>query len=262
MKAWIGGSLLFLLNKHFPKGSELHKLFNKNNLKILYSCLPSYDAILKGINTNKINATKTRANGSKACNSEGVRNKGCIGKEMCEEISVVYEATVHLNENGIYKRTYVGMTDGKLKYQIRKHYIGFKYKRYRNSTPLSGFIWKLQESKSTFQIEWDIVESKPAYKKGQKLCRLCVWEKKWIERLDGQESLNLNKEFMSKCPHKWKFAWKWLARITDVENVELLRHTMQPNFDTLKTISFLFLKFSKIYVFQNLNFFEALNFLG
>ena len=42
-----------------------------------------------------------------------------------------------------------------------------------------------------------------------------------------------SQEFVSKCPHKWKFR---LARITDVENVDLLRHTIQPNFDTPQTV--------------------------
>ena len=60
VKTRIGGSLFDTLNKHFPKGSELHKLFNKNTIKISYSYLPNFDAILKGINNNKINATMTK----------------------------------------------------------------------------------------------------------------------------------------------------------------------------------------------------------
>lgn len=106
------------------------------------------------------------------------------------------------------------MTEGKLNDRIRKHCIDFKYKRYKNRTAISRFIWELHESKSTFQIKWDVLESKPAYKKGQQLCKLCVCKKKWIARLDVPESVNSNKEFVSKCPHNWNFR---LARITDVE---------------------------------------------
>ena len=120
------------------------------------------------------------------------------------------------------------MTRGKLKDRVSKHYTDFKYERYRNSTTLSKFIWELQKSNSTFQIEWDILESKPAYKKGQKFCKLCICEKKWISLLAGKERLNSNNEFVSKCPHKWKFR---LGRITDIKNVDLLKHTIQPNYD-------------------------------
>ena len=126
------------------------------------------------------------------------------------------------------------MTEGRLKDRISKHYTDFKYKRYRNNTTLSGYIWKLQESDTTFQIEWDIVESKKPYRKGQTYCSLCTCEKKWIARFDGSNSLNSNKEYVSKCPHKWKFR---LARITDTENVDLLRHTIQPSSDTSLTAS-------------------------
>ena len=70
------------------------------------------------------------------------------------------------------------MTEGKLKDRISKHYTDFKHQRYRNSTTLSIFIWKLQEDNTTFQIEWDVVESKKSYRKGQTHCSLCACEKK------------------------------------------------------------------------------------
>ena len=44
----------------------------------------------------------------------------------------------------------------------------------------------------------------------------------------GKENLNSNNEFISKCPHKWKFR---LGRITDIEDVDLLKHTIQPNYN-------------------------------
>ena len=234
VKTKIGGSLFFILNKHFPKGSELHKLFNKTTVKISYSCLPNFDAILKGMNNCKLNTAMTKndkpANMKKICNSDGVCNRGCIAKDKCEEKSVVYKATVHMNKNGIQKRTYVGMTEGKLKDRISKHYTDFKHQRYRNSTTLSSFIWKLQEENTTFQIEWDVVESKKSYRKGQTHCSLCACEKKWIAKLDGPDSLNSNKEYVSKCPHKWKFR---LARITDTEGVDLLKHTIRTDSEAI-----------------------------
>ena len=84
VKTRIGGSFFYMLNKHFPKESELHKLFNKNTLKVSYSCLPNLDAILKGTNTNKINSVETKsdnkADKTNNCNLDGVCNMGCIVK--------------------------------------------------------------------------------------------------------------------------------------------------------------------------------------
>ena len=38
VKTTIGKILLSLLKKHFPKKNKLHKIFNKNNVKISCSC--------------------------------------------------------------------------------------------------------------------------------------------------------------------------------------------------------------------------------
>ena len=37
----VGKAFLSLLDKHFPPHSKYHKLFNRNNVKISYSCLPN-----------------------------------------------------------------------------------------------------------------------------------------------------------------------------------------------------------------------------
>ena len=38
----IGKTFLTLLDKHFPKTNKFHKIFNKNNVKVSYSCLPNF----------------------------------------------------------------------------------------------------------------------------------------------------------------------------------------------------------------------------
>ena len=39
-KTKIGKLFLNLLDKHFPPHNKLHKLFNRTNVKISYSCIP------------------------------------------------------------------------------------------------------------------------------------------------------------------------------------------------------------------------------
>ena len=38
-----------ILNKHFPKHSPFHKLFNRNNVKLSYSCTPSVSSIISSL---------------------------------------------------------------------------------------------------------------------------------------------------------------------------------------------------------------------
>ena len=46
----IGKSFLKLIDKHFPKTNKFHKIFNRNNVKISYSCLPNFANKIKSHN--------------------------------------------------------------------------------------------------------------------------------------------------------------------------------------------------------------------
>ena len=41
---------LNLIEKHFPRSSKLHKIFNKNTVKVSYSCTQNMSQIIKGHN--------------------------------------------------------------------------------------------------------------------------------------------------------------------------------------------------------------------
>ena len=229
MRTRIGGTVFYLLSKYFPPGSNYHHVVNKNTVKVSYCCLPNMDTIIKGINkkllSNKESKNENERSEIKNCNTQGVCEKGCRAKGKCETSSVVYKATVHVNDKTYYKRVYAGMTEGKLKNRISKHYSDFKYISRKNSTSLSNFIWKLQDDNKTFQIEWDILEHSRAYKKGDRFCHLCVSEKEWIAKLDPTTRINSSDEYVSKCPHQRKFK---LGRIENTESIDLMKHTIIP----------------------------------
>ena len=57
VKTNIGRTFLQLVDKHFPKSSHLHKIFNRNSIKISYSCLNNVKTTIKDHNT-KIRSTQ------------------------------------------------------------------------------------------------------------------------------------------------------------------------------------------------------------
>ena len=73
VKTNIGGSFLRLIRKHFPKGSALGKLFNKNNVKISYSCTTNMASLIKKHNTTMLKPAEPPAQ----CN--------CRVKTSCQE---------------------------------------------------------------------------------------------------------------------------------------------------------------------------------
>ena len=56
----IGKILLSLLKKHFPKKNKLHKIFNKNNIKISYSCMSNISSIIAGHNKSLLQPKITK----------------------------------------------------------------------------------------------------------------------------------------------------------------------------------------------------------
>ena len=51
----VGKRFLNLLDKHFPPNNQLHKIFNRNTVKVSYSCTPNVGSIIKSHNKNLTN---------------------------------------------------------------------------------------------------------------------------------------------------------------------------------------------------------------
>ena len=56
VKTNIGKTFLKLVDKHFPRSSNLHKMFNRNTIKVNYSCTENMSMIIKKHNKKIINA--------------------------------------------------------------------------------------------------------------------------------------------------------------------------------------------------------------
>ena len=48
----VGQKFLKLIDKHFPVGCKLRKVFNRNMVKVSYSCMPSMGSIIKQHNAH------------------------------------------------------------------------------------------------------------------------------------------------------------------------------------------------------------------
>ena len=57
LKTKISKYFFRLLNKHFPPGHKLYKIFNKNTLKLSYSCMPNLKAKIDGHNKKILETT-------------------------------------------------------------------------------------------------------------------------------------------------------------------------------------------------------------
>ena len=112
----VGNQFLKLINKHFPRHPKLYKLFNKNNVKVSYSCMPS----IKNINThNKKIINPPKDNITRTCNCIGKHQ--CSLKEKCLTNNVLYKASITSNEENCKTKIYCGVSETAFKLRYANH---------------------------------------------------------------------------------------------------------------------------------------------
>ena len=122
----IGKNFLKLIEKHFPKTNRFHKIFNRNNVKVSYSCFPNFANMIKAHNNRILSEEKTQD--QPKCNSQ--QKDTCPLEGNCLEKELTYQR--NLKENN----TSDGVTDGlngltknTFKERFYKHRNSFNYER-------------------------------------------------------------------------------------------------------------------------------------
>ena len=126
VKTNVAKLFLRLLDKHFPKSHLLHKIFNRNTIKVSYSCMNNVSQIIKLHNRNVSNKKEKQTN---PCNC---RNKiECPLNGNCKVQSVIYKCTVSATQT-FKQRVYLGIAEGNWKQSLYNHRQFFKNKKRKN----------------------------------------------------------------------------------------------------------------------------------
>ena len=125
---------LRLLNKHIPKTSRLHIIFNRNSVKVCYSCMPNVKSIISNHNRRVLKSNTTSFN-QKTCNCHVKNECPLLGK--CLTKSLVYNAEITTTDTHESKN-YVGVTAGPFKERFNNHKKSLN-PMYENKTELSNF---------------------------------------------------------------------------------------------------------------------------
>ena len=196
----IGKKFLNLIDKHFPHQNKLHKIFNRNTLKLSYSCTKNIGRIIKSHNKK---VTKTEKIENLICNCRIKQDCPLNGK--CREKNVIYKCVASVPNKP--DKVYIGLTEHEFKTRYSGHKTSFKYKKHAKSTALSIYFWNIKEKEKIDPIlTWSILKSVPAYSNITKRCPLCLQEKlEIISYKNPEELLNKKSELISKCRHQNKF---------------------------------------------------------
>ena len=93
MKTNIGKTFLKLVKKHFLRNKSFHKIFNRNTIKISYSCMRNISSIIASHNISVLRP-KAKEYGCNCRNKES-----CPLQNQCLTPKVIYEATVVNNSD-------------------------------------------------------------------------------------------------------------------------------------------------------------------
>ena len=203
VKTNVGKKFLALVDRCFPPSNKLHKLINRNTVKVSYSCVNNIKQEISNHNKSilKRNPSNTVQN---------QLNCNCRNKEMCplngkcRAKGIIYQAKVTRNDN-LKEETYIGLTETEFKTRFNNHTNNFKKEDKRNFTTLSSYIWSLKDKNIPFTLQWKIVDRGKEYTPESKICRLCLKEKYYILCKPHMATLNKRQELYAVCRHRRKY---------------------------------------------------------
>jgi len=136
VKTNVAKRFLTIVDRCFPRNHKFRKIFNKNTLKVSYSCLPNMASIVCAYK-KVLNDTPKPTNDIRTCNC---RNKNaCRLNGTCLVKSVIYKCHITKSENDEGKH-YIGLTGWKFKDRWAGHNFSFRHEKAPKSTELSKYV--------------------------------------------------------------------------------------------------------------------------
>ena len=200
VKSNVGKQFLQLMDKHFPPGNPLNKIFNRSKVKMSYRCTENLARKISAHNSKFLN--KDISEGAVATPKEcDCRKKAeCPVENKCMQKGVIYQATIRRGDSKV--DTYIGLTSTSFKERWRNHKSNFKTRNPKNATALSKHIWKLEDQRINFEISWKIVSRAKPFDPGSGVCHLCIREKYFIIYKPELSTINSRDEIVRPCLHK------------------------------------------------------------
>ena len=197
VKTNIGKLFLQMVKECFPPSHPLHKICNRNTLKLSYRTMPNMKKAINQHNSKILN-NENQSNGMAGCTS--VCDDQCPLPGNCKVTNVVYRATVTRSDNNTTE-TYTGSTYRTFRTRFNEHMNDMRNPS-RDGTTLSGHIWHLKGLGVPYDIKWEIAGRAQPFNPATGQCRLCLLEKYFIMFNKDGASLNQRTEFFSHCYHK------------------------------------------------------------
>ena len=111
---------LAIVDKHFLKDHKIRKIFNRNTIKICYSCMNNTKQIIDNHNKHILNSSKHNDDTADKTNTKDTKNCHCQQKNTrplngnCHQSPLIYQATITRKDNSTTE-TYIRLTENDFK---------------------------------------------------------------------------------------------------------------------------------------------------
>ena len=196
----VAKEFLSLVNKHFSGNHKFKKIFNKNNLKVSYSCMRNIKSIVSAHNRKVL--TEESQENERKCNCP--RNTTCPLDGNCLSRNTMYSGKVTSDLPDYGATEYVGISKPEWKKRFGNHTLSFNNREYANCE-IAKEVWRIKDQGGTFTIDWSILGHAPPYNPTSRKCNLCLSEALYINE-HAEELLNSRRELVKKCRHQNKYS--------------------------------------------------------
>ena len=158
VKTNVAKMFLQLIDTHFPPANKLHKIFNRNTVKVSYRCTQNISQIIKGYNKK---VTQIKRHHQLECNCR-IKTE-CLLNGNCRKEDAIYKCRALTTFQT--KKVYLDLVEGELKKQrYYNHTQSFRNENYSNSTTVSSYVWKIKKTKKeTLTLVWKIIRTAAPY---------------------------------------------------------------------------------------------------
>ena len=178
-----------LLNQHFFRHHKYYKLFNRKNIKLIYSFMPNMNNVIRKHNS-KIVKNRTPCTLQLLSKNRLPMNGNCLSECLINKVSV----------NTTTDKYYFGTCENTFKERQNIHKSPFRNKSCDKNTELSKYVQELKERDINYFIDLGIAMKQPKYVWESRKCDLCNCEKVFVLRADPNVLLNKrDDDVLSKC---------------------------------------------------------------
>ena len=184
----------------FQNSNKLHAIFNRNTVKVSYSCTQNMSSMTKSHNKKVINKDVKEL---KWCNCR-VKSKFSLNSQ-CQVTGIIHKCTVLSRDKP--NKVYLGNAEVYFKKRFYNPRKSFNNEGSANNTTLSKCISELKETSNwSPALIWSIAKRVPPYSNICKKCLLFLHKKhEVINYPRPEELLNKRSELISRCRHDYKY---------------------------------------------------------